>query len=141
MGFIKDLYYKYLGYRYDKVKEEHENQWELIWGIKSYDDLSSSKVASLYTMNDIDITYDKESKKYYLGIETIYDFEDKEDSAKRYIVGLFNELTKWMINSGFDTNYKPLLWEVFTDFLGEHHGFDSVEALYGSFKVLVNGFY
>ena len=37
---------------------------KFIWGVKSWDDLTG-KDASMWTMNDIDITYDKKEKKIY----------------------------------------------------------------------------
>ena len=35
----------------------------------------------MYTMNDIDITYDKKKNKYILGIETAYMFKSHADEC------------------------------------------------------------
>lgn len=77
---------------------------KFIWGVKSYDDLSDSS-PSLYTMNDIDITYDDCTKKYGLSIETIYNFENKLDGQKKYLKNLleafeceFVNVNNWLIS-------------------------------------------
>ena len=50
------------------------DDFKFIWGLKSWYDLSSSD-ANMFTMNDIDIIYDKQKKKYILGIETAFNFK------------------------------------------------------------------
>ena len=57
-------------------KDKHEDysletdEIRFIWGKKSYDDLSDLD-ANLYTLNDIDIVYNKKNNKYMLGVETV----------------------------------------------------------------------
>ena len=75
---------------------------KFIWGLKSYDDLSSCD-ANLETMNDIDLIYLKDEKKYVLGVETEYMFNSKE-AEKEYFKALLDEFTKWMKEQGYDTN-------------------------------------
>ncbi len=73
------FYNKHLQKLYPDYKEDEYNCGSLkfIWGIKSWDDLTG-KDSNIYTMNDIDITYNRKEKKYYLGIETAYLFKDKK---------------------------------------------------------------
>ena len=137
MNPIKKLFYKHIA---KKQKNHLEEEWEFIWGVKSYDDLSPGSEANRHTMNDIDVLYDKKSETYHLGIETIYGFDDWENGPRQYVKRLLDEMTKWMNEQGRDTNYSPCLWEVFTDLLNTNHGFDSIESAYGSFKFLADAF-
>ena len=115
---------------------------KFIWGVKSFDDLSSSN-ACLYTMNDIDIIYDKKKKEYILGIETAYKFKDKQ-SEKEYSQELLKKFTKWMQDNGFNTdsslNSYGDMFEVFTDGININSHFDTIEDAYRTFKLLVNGY-
>jgi hypothetical protein len=139
MNPITEYYVNQLQSEYEQDLENYESRYKFIWGIISSDCLSH-KAADLHSVNDIDIIYDKEDKKYQLSIETIYDFTDKVNCSKRYIKQLFDKLTEWMVEQGYDTEYKPNLWEVFTDFLGKNYGFNSIEELYGNFRFLVEKF-
>ena len=123
-----------------KEEEEYYDNLQLIWGLRSRDDLSQSESVSIHTMNDIDICYDTKKQKYYLGIETIYGFDDWENGPKQYINRLFNELTEWMIESSYDINYQPGPYKVFTEWNCQFDGFDSIEELYAWFKFMRDGF-
>lgn len=130
---IKLLYYKW------QYKEYNDDIYEFIWGIKSYDDLSNNE-AGLWTMNDIDIVYNKKTKKYLLSIETIYIFENGREGEMEYVKYLFNMLTKWMISQGYDVNKEISFYNIFTEGVNINTEFDSIEDLYATFKFLVNGF-
>ena len=88
----------------EKIVEEYYNDYnedftenssmKFIWGLKSYDDLSSCD-ANLETMNDIDLIYLKDEKKYILNVETAYMFSSKE-AEKEYFKILLDKFTKWM---------------------------------------------
>ena len=54
-------------YNFDNLK--------FIWAVKSWDDITGA-AANMYTMNDIEIDYDRDAKEYLLSIETIYSFKD-----------------------------------------------------------------
>ena len=67
-GNIKDYFEnKALKKKYPEyVKNEFDNgYYKFIWGIKSSIDFSSA-APCLYSMNDIDICYDREKKEYVL---------------------------------------------------------------------------
>lgn len=108
---------------------------KFVWGMKSYDDLSGSE-ANLYTMNDIDIVYDKENKKYMLGIETAYIFKD-HDAECDYLKACLNAFTKYMNDNGLKTDVPFILFmnDTCTNMKAE-----SIEDLYTNFKIFVDGF-
>lgn len=110
-----------------------------IWGVTSWDNMTGDS-ANLYTMNDIDITYDRDAKTYSLSIETIYSFPNDDYGPRDYIQGLFEKLTEWMVSEGRDTNYQLNLYDVFTDGINMNSKFESIEKLYATFKLLVTGF-
>ena len=115
--------------------KEFDDQLEFIWGIKSADDISGTE-AGLYTLNDIDISYDKESKNYVLGIETAYVFENKREECK-YLNRLLEYFTAFMEGKGYDKNYLFDFW------MGEPTSktvAKSIPELYTSFRLFVAGY-
>ena len=110
-----------------------------VCGIKSYDDMSGSSEASLYTMNDFDITYLEDEKKYVLSVETVYEFSEK-NGDKNYINRILSNFTAWMIDNGYNTNYKVSLYDLFTEGLNITSHFNSIEQAYAVFKVIANAF-
>ena len=108
---------------------------KFIWGIKSYDDLSSAD-ACLYTMNDIDITYDKKNKEYMLGIETAYTFKTYAAKCK-YLRDCLQVFTKYMDDNGLnkDEPFRLFMSNPCTSMVA-----DSIEELYTNFKIFVDGF-
>lgn len=121
----------------DDYSDPYENEiMKFIWGVKSWDDLTDSD-ACLYTMNDIDLLYLKDQKKYLFSIETIFDFA-KEEYKLDYLKRCLDAFTKFMVENGYDIEVKPHWWYVFRNGMNEH--FDSIEECYGMFKFLVNGY-
>lgn len=119
------------------------NDMKFIFGVMSWDDLSSATEPNLLTMNDFDLIYLKDEKKYILGIETAYKFKDKQ-SEKEYLQELLNKFTKWMQDNGFNTdsslNSYGDMFEVFTDGININSHFNTIEDTYRTFKLLVNGY-
>lgn len=109
---------------------------KFIWGVKSYDDLTTSN-ACLYTMNDIDLIYLKDKNKYILGLETIFSF-DKEKDKLDYLNVCLDKFTKFMVENNYDIEVKPYWGDVFC--YGMNTKFDSIEDAYAMFKLLVNGY-
>ena len=108
---------------------------KFIWGVKSFDDLSSSN-ACLYTMNDIDLTYDKQKREYMLGIETAYMF--KTHAAKcEYLCDCLKAFTKYMDDNGLNKNepFRLFMSNPCTSMV-----VDTIEELYTNFKIFVDGF-
>lgn len=121
----------------DEYDSPYENEMmKFIWGVKSWDDFTYSD-ACLYTMNDIDLLYLKDQKKYLLGIETIFCFE-KEEHKLGYLESCLDAFTKFMVANGYNTEVKPHWWNVFGKGMSEY--FDSIEECYGMFKLLVDGY-
>ena len=133
-----DKYYKDFNEDYTE-----NNDMKFIFGVMSWDDLSSATEPNLLTMNDFDLIYLKDEKKYILGIETAYKFKDKQ-SEKEYLQELLNKFTKWMQDNGFNTdsslNSYGDMFEVFTDGININSHFDTIEDAYRTFKLLVNGY-
>lgn len=117
---------------------------KFIWGIKSFDDLTENP-PSFYTLNDIDIYYNRKSKLYFLDIETIYQF-DNRDIEKQYLKNLLNLFEQYLLSLGglegydYNVNKHPRLYE-----FNLVDGYDlfkseSLEDLYYKFKMFVKGF-
>ena len=108
---------------------------KFIWGVKSFDDLSSSN-ACLYTMNDIDLTYDKQKREYMLGIETAYMFDSYDDEYK-YLSDCLKAFTKYMDDNGLNKNepFRLFMNNPCTNMVA-----NSIEELYTNFKIFVNGY-
>lgn len=110
----------------------------LIFGIKSYDDLSG-RDANLYTMNDLDVIYDKETKKYSASVEAIYQWDNEEDIST-YLQSLLSKFTQYMIDNNLDTNYKISFYDIFYGNIGINCVADSIEECYSKFKFMVDGY-
>lgn len=116
---------------------EYETQDMLfVWGIVSYDELTSNK-ANLHTMNDLDLIYHKDENKYSLSVETIYMFDHKS-AQYGYMQSLLDEFTKWMVENNYDTTREFALFEVFTNGISINTKFNSIEEAYAAFKMMVN---
>jgi hypothetical protein len=138
---ISNIYYDIETKRYEK---DYINEYEIgdmkhIWGLKSYDDLSSSSGANIHTMNDIELLYHKDTEDYSISIETIYMFELKDGDIK-YLKCLLDNFTKWMDEHGYRTDSRVNLYEVFTYGNNINTHFKTIEECYANFKMLVNGY-
>lgn len=108
-----------------------------IWGVKSWDDLSGAD-CNFYTMNDIDITYDRETKRYMLGIETAYMFnEPRKENECKYLKRLLDAFTKFMDDNNYSKNYDVCLFMSSSVIDDEA---ESIEELYINFKIFVEGY-
>lgn len=135
---IKDIQ---SAYYYDEFNEDctENNDMKFIWGIKSYDDLTSGNKANLLTMNDIDLIYNKKTQKYSISIETFFQFKD-ESTRKNWLVSILNTFTRWMKENNYNTNYNPFM-DLFSGSVGIDSEFDSIEQAYAVFKTFVLGYY
>lgn len=119
----------------DYIDDEYNcGNLKFIWGIKSYDDMSSSD-ANMWTMNDIDICYDRDTNEYMLGIETVYIFKDTFAECE-YYDRLLKSFNKYMQDNGLDTeqNYCTFLSNLDLSLKA-----NSIEELYTRFKIIVTG--
>ena len=119
----------------DYVDDEYNcGNLKFIWGVTSWDDLTG-KDASLHTMNDIDIIYDRDTKLYNLSIETIYMFEGNKDEEEcKYLRHLLDKFSKYIDDNNLSKNYKIYL-AMYDCFSAK-----SIEELYFKFKVFVEGY-
>ena len=111
------------------------DDYKFIWGVKSWDDLSGAE-ACMYTMNDIDIVYDKKKKVYMLGIETAYMFKTHADECE-YLKDCLKAFAKYMDDNGLNKNEPYRLWmsDPCTSMEAE-----TIEELYINFKIFVSGY-
>ena len=108
-----------------------------IWGIKSYDDLTLSE-PNFYTLNDLDIYYNRDNKLYMLDLETIYSFETVADRIN-YLNRLLDTFREYMsTNKLFESNYDPFFLYVYN--YGKMFEAESLTELYYKFKIFVTGY-
>lgn len=127
-----DEFDDYDDYDYDPYEDE---TMKFIWGVKSWDCLSPSD-ANLYTMNDIDIIYNKGNGMYMLSIETAYFFETHAAECE-YLQDCLKAFTKYMDDNGLNKNEPYRLW------MSNHctnMEAQTIEELYTNFKIFVDGF-
>lgn len=88
--------------RYPDYEDNEYNcdEMKFIWGIKSWDDMMPGD-ATFFTMNDLDIVYDREREEYLLGLETIYLFAKGNKSEIRYLEGLLDKFTEFAEDNGY----------------------------------------
>jgi hypothetical protein len=124
----------------DFIKEDEYDSGYLkhIWGVKSWDDLTG-KDACLYTMNDIDIIYCRESKLYMLGVETAYMFNDenRKHAECKYLKQLLKAFTKFMNDNNYSKDFDKCL---FISNSSLSISAESIEELYMNFKIFVEGY-
>ena len=125
---------------YNTFNEDYtENEdFKFIFGIISYDDLTSNK-PNLLTMNDFDIIYDKNNKKYIMSIETIYVFKNGVDGEREYLNNILNKFTQWMLENNYNIE-RNVFYEIFTNGNNINTEFDSIETLYATFNCFVKGY-
>ena len=131
----QEKYYKEMDEKYGDCSLENDDT-KFIWGVKSWDDLTGVD-ACLYSMNDIDVTYDKKNKVYMLGIETAYMFETHSAECE-YLKNCLNAFTQYMDINGLKKNepYMLFMSNPCTSMTAE-----TIEELYTNFKIFVDGFY
>src|SRR5206468_8548281 len=122
--------------KYPDYEDDYCNIGSLkfIWGIKAWDDFTGTDV-NLYTMNVIDITYDRDSKLYHLGIETAYMFDNQESECK-YLRELLEAFSNFMEANGYSKDCK------FPLFFGNPSiktSAESIEELYTNFRIFTEG--
>ena len=113
----------------------HIDNIQFIWGIKSWDDFTSSE-PNLHTMNDLDITYNKDTNLYYLGVETIYHFDEGKIGEVKYLNYLLEEFTKYMQENNYDTEYPYDFWVGGQIILRGK----TISELYTQFRIFVEGY-
>ena len=142
---IHSLIKNFAYWRHDKYLARMSNKYgdfsletddiKFIWGVKSLDDLSGAN-ACLYTMNDIEIIYDKKKKEYILGVETAYVFSTRVDECD-YLRNCLKAFTKYMDDNGLKKN-KP--YDLFLNDTCTSTTAETIEELYVNFKIFVDGF-
>ena len=135
------LEYAYYRLKYSDYMEKYMQgklicDLEFIWGIKAGDELCKGD-ASFHMMNDIEILYNRETKEYHLGVETIYGFKTKKDKIDYYLelLGYFKE---YMIKNNLDISTSIFSNAQMTGYF--NFKADSIEDLYSVFRINVLGY-
>lgn len=144
------LYWRYIAPVFEKIHKAkmkrlypdyvddayNADELKFIWGVRSWDDFSSGEGVNFYTMNDIDIYFDRKRGKYGLDIETAYHIDSNEGKCQ-YVRGLLDRFTEYMVKNNLSTEPKYLL-----DFSNLDMKFeaDTIEELYTRFKIVVDGY-
>lgn len=123
----------------EKYGDCETNTIKLIFATLSNDEMVKQYGATLYTMNDLDVIYDKETKKYSVDIEAIYQWDDKSGIAI-YLQSLLNQFTKYMTDNNLKTNYKISFYDIFYGKIAIECEADTIEECYAKFKFIVDGY-
>lgn len=138
MGLIYYLKKKIAMRRLNKQYPEDEyncGELQFIWGVTSWDNLLRTP-ASFYTMNDIEIYYNRYTEMYHLDIELAYRFPD-DDAKIAYFAYLLDEFTQFIKQNDYPLYYIGELDWTFPNIKMES---ESIPGLYTNFKLLVEGF-
>lgn len=109
---------------------------QFVWGIKSWDDLTSNE-PNLYTLNDLDIIYNKDTKLYSLSIETVYQFKQGKVGEVNYLNDLLKKFTEYMEKNNYNTNELYFFqWEQPKITLEAK----TIPELYTQFRIFVEGY-
>lgn len=153
MKYLKELWWRFQygklaeirGYFYNKkmkrlypdYKDDEYNCGELkhIWGLRSVENFED-KSRGVYDCSDIDISYDRKTKKYMLGIETAYVFQNIQSECD-YLKDCLNAFSRYMDENNLSKDNRRVL------FFGQpctNLTTDSIEELYTEFRIFVEGF-
>lgn len=140
---ITDIKTHFYNKKMKKLYPDYEdNQYncgsfKFIWGSKSYDDLCAES-ACFGTMNDIGISYDRQTKLYYLDIETAFMFDgNRKQGECEYLKRLLHIFEKFMDENSYSKDFDICLFmsNPCLDIKA-----DSIERLFAEFKIYVLGY-
>lgn len=140
---IEDIKYYFESQKCKRLYLDYEDNayncgsLKFIWGITSHDELTS-ETANLYTMNDIDITYDRKTKEYILGVETAYMFEgNRKQGECEYLKRLLELFTKLMDDNDYSKEFDMCLFMIEPSI---SMSAETIEELYVKFKIYADGY-
>lgn len=134
----KIKHFKFKNSYSNNIGEENDyDDLEFVWGIKSWDDITSTE-ANLYTMNDLDIVYDRKRNEYMLGIETIYLFADGNNGEIKYLEYLLGKFTEFMRENNYISPDEKFCLRCIESV--EPWRANTISELYIRFKVFVQGY-
>lgn len=126
-------------YEKEFISDTETTKMKLIWGLQSFWTQPTDH-PTLYGMNDFKLIYDKVKKKYYIGVETMFWFDDWENGPKESLRELLTLFTEWMKENSYNINGSVGFSGLFSDGINPSEGYDSIEEAYESFKFLVEGY-
>lgn len=109
--------------------------YKFIWGVKSPDE-QSSVPASLRTLNDIGIVFDRRTRHFILDIETAYWFDESKETIE-FLQKLLDYFTSFMDEQGYNKDAPYDFWMSQPSALFEE---ETIPGLYTSFRIFVEGY-
>ena len=109
---------------------------QFIWGIKSWDDLSEGE-ANLFTMNDLDIVYHKDTGRYCLELETIYCFKDPDKGDIEYLENILDRFRMFIKENKY---VLPKRLSLSAINFSEPFCATTIQELYLNFEIFVRGY-
>ncbi len=134
----QERYYEKMEKKYGDYSLENDDV-KFIFGVLGMWPEPSDK-PNLFTMNDLDICYDKKKQTYDLGIELFIGFETP-DGHRNHLNYLLEKFTDFMKSEGYDTDNCKYSWRDFF-YVGEMSSGLSgktLEEVYWKFKMMVLG--
>lgn len=125
--------------KYGDYSIENDNV-KFIFGVLGVCLPGTSNKPNLFTMNDLDICYDKKEGTYGLDIELLIGFETP-DGHRNHLNYLLEKLTEFMKSEGYDTDNCKYGWQDFfypDDMFSGLSG-KTLEEVYWKFKMMVLG--
>ena len=124
---------------YNSREISEEEKHIVLFGISMSNNTYDGLKEDLNSSNWYDFEIYKYKGKYRMFFETNISFNERKDCVS-YIHFIFNEVTKWMKKHKFSIKEEANIYEVFTEGYNINSEFDTLEDLYKTFKLIVNGF-
>lgn len=126
---------------FKKTNDSINKRFKFIWGVPSDDDLDPNDL-TIFSLTDFSIIYDIEEKKYFMSIETIYEFKNGREGEIAYLRYILEKFEKWLQDNNYDINsIQPCYHTVFQKWGAcDNTKYDSILELYSHFKIMVEGY-
>lgn len=129
----------------DYEDDEYNNGCvKFLFGVRSdFENPLDDKPASFETINDIQLTYDRDTKLYSLEL-FISQYQDTDrDKQVELLNNCLKQLKNWMLENGYTTTTSIYLWleeVIFGANYGGNMKYKRIQDLYEDFMIYVYGF-
>ena len=126
---------------FKKTNEAINNRFKFIWGVPSDDELAPNDL-NIFSLTDFSIIYDNEEQKYFMSIETIYEFKNGIKGEIAYLRYILEKFEKWLQDNNYDINSIQTHYSTVLQKWGacDETKYDSILELYSHFKIMVEGY-
>ena len=121
------------------IDRDDTDQFILVFGVQSSDDIIQAPNATLYTQNDFELLFRKEDRRYVMNVETVYRGISEFDTVD-YLLRIYKAFTGWMETNGYSTERKLALDQSLSFCMDSDRGFDSIEEAYSVFRNFITGY-